>query len=1432
MPPRQGGRSGLRLVGKAGFKWQAAKIDELGKLFGLSRVWSNPKVQANGQPGPLLLGPLLLQLQSHQFVVEAQFPAYTSVFKRAVGLASLRDLNGLQVDLGDLQPDLIQVLPPLGVHVQQDPDLGGAYFEEVLPDGTTRPMDPATDSRLRLRVLDIKLTSEPGAHYFAEVVFYSMALSAWLQDTAVHGEFAVVAAPAVVPGSLNESELLKQVNEWRRTAHLPAPHELSKAFEGDLELAPVEAFAPRIRHLVSAVLPRLIATPWDHASYHVDFRCKGCEFLGDPHILDRGGIPTQDPLHCWPQAEGSDHLSRVVGLSRGAVEVLTDDQIGSVASLAQVRPPLQMPSSFQSHHGLRARRSVYPSRAESLLQGSSAVIPDSGGDALMPQWPDLHIYLFLDYDPATGMTVAFGCRAFWKEPLPYGSYDQAQIHRWGKGQGDVEVFAADAATTAAEWREFQKFLRHLRGIMNWVQHQDQTDLTGGRRDKKTATSSYQIYLWDEAQRRHFVRLVSRYLPRILADPQLRQMAWLFPPPELLAHPETSTRRSPFTLVHDVVDNTVAIPDPHHYTLFSVARAFNATKYKAPTPHPLYTETLGNLIPPERIHEFWEKQGSWRATLDLIVETQEKKLFALGLIVSSLERQLTERLSRLSAPPIPVPPNRPTGLSAVGHLWHEFTRLNAALDSLDVHRTRAMPPHERAARFKSARLVRRLGGAERRQALPLLAAAAGQPLMNPGGLLVYELASDSTEFNARPGDFGYALSPEGSPAFLDRHPFLLTRGTPIKTWGDTVEGAQMTAVSIEAIDRQKRLIALRPGRRNKFRELTKHRIVDFSRDLVLDPVHQDYLSSKVRLALQGIGNPSLALPSVRTLEALGLPPNTPAGSGAIRPAAEVLWAPTQLYNNRTGRSVPPIRQHLEAHLLSQGRVLLADQWQAFEQSLERQLSLIWGPPGTGKSHTLRAIVLGAVWDAVQREQPLRVLISASTYTAVDNVLLQLQDELRALIPATPRKKAPYRVFRVQSEFRPVEHDFQRRYSGIANIELNKSAPAPDATELIQLLDLPGHEVVIVGCPTQQVHNLSVAGVKRPTGRHTQKEWFDFIVLDEATQVDVASSTLVLSARAPGGTCVLGGDDLQLPPIHQADPPKDLDHVVGSVYSYLTREMGIPPVPLNVSFRANQVLVDFTKSAGYSARLTAHSPDMRLNLTPVPTTTPANWPQAMHWSADLCRLIDADQPAVAVVYKDRRSAQSNEFEAEVIAATTWLLRAQLLQGLLQERDAHSNLIRDARYTSPTRYPPSGFWETGVGIVVPHRAQMSQVAGRLQALFPQDPPDLIRASVDTVERFQGQQRAVMMASFGLGDPDVIRSEEAFLYDLRRFNVMASRARAKLIVLATRSLIEHLSDDVEVLQESLLVKRFVEQFCQSQGAITLYDSAGGAVLCDLRAR
>src|SRR5215510_15809794 len=100
--------------------------------------------------------------------------------------------------------------------------------------------------------------------------------------------------------------------------------------------------------------------------------------------------------------------------------------------------------------------------------------------------------------------------------------------------------------------------------------------------------------------------------------------------------------------------------------------------------------------------------------------------------------------------------------------------------------------------------------------------------------------------------------------------------------------------------------------------------------------------------------------------------------------------------------------------------------------------------------------------------------------------------------------------------------------------------------------------------------------------------------------------------------------------------------------------------------------------------------------------------------------------------------------------------------------------------TLFPYTTLFRSGVGVVTPHRAQQAAVLDRLDASLP---PGVDRASlygaVDTVERFQGQEKAVMIASFGLGDVDQIAAEEEFLYSLNRFNVIASRAKAKLIVI-----------------------------------------------------
>ena len=84
-----------------------------------------------------------------------------------------------------------------------------------------------------------------------------------------------------------------------------------------------------------------------------------------------------------------------------------------------------------------------------------------------------------------------------------------------------------------------------------------------------------------------------------------------------------------------------------------------------------------------------------------------------------------------------------------------------------------------------------------------------------------------------------------------------------------------------------------------------------------------------------------------------------------------------------------------------------------------------------------------------------------------------------------------------------------------------------------------------------------------------------------------------------------------------------------------------------------------------------------------------------------------------------------------------------------------------------------------------------------------------MDTVERFQGGERDLILVSFGVGDPDVIEAEEEFLLGLNRTNVAISRARAKAIVFVSDDLSYHLPDDVDVVRTARAIKGFVHQYC-----------------------
>ena len=68
-----------------------------------------------------------------------------------------------------------------------------------------------------------------------------------------------------------------------------------------------------------------------------------------------------------------------------------------------------------------------------------------------------------------------------------------------------------------------------------------------------------------------------------------------------------------------------------------------------------------------------------------------------------------------------------------------------------------------------------------------------------------------------------------------------------------------------------------------------------------------------------------------------------------------------------------------------------------------------------------------------------------------------------------------------------------------------------------------------------------------------------------------------------------------------------------------------------------------------------------------------------------------------------------------------------------------------------------------------------------------------------------------------------------LNRFNVMTSRARAKLITLVTQEVVNHLSGELDILRQSRLLKVYVESFCDNFRPMTLgYVTANGVLQVD----
>ncbi len=427
--------------------------------------------------------------------------------------------------------------------------------------------------------------------------------------------------------------------------------------------------------------------------------------------------------------------------------------------------------------------------------------------------------------------------------------------------------------------------------------------------------------------------------------------------------------------------------------------------------------------------------------------------------------------------------------------------------------------------------------------------------------------------------------------------------------------------------------------------------------------------------------------------------------------------------------------------------------------EERLLLIQGPPGTGKSVTLAWAIISRMAEKAAKDEPFRVAVCCKTHNAVKVVLEALAERIHSLSGFALQQLGLDKLQNL-SVFKLVNELDEVLPAGVTPFKSFGSS-GPD---IRGLLDQPW---LIIGGTPGGIYNLR----RYEAGRKADLDWaqksFDLVVIDEASQISVPESVLGSAFLKHEGDMIVVGDHRQMPPIvaHDWDAEEQRNIVEHQPYISLfefLRERGFHCEGLDQSFRLHEVIAQFLHENIYrfdGIRFFSRRKDL------------LSQPPSVDEYVDV--VLDPAYPIVVVEHDEAGSQQYNETEIELAAPLIDVCAHRLrLDGL-----------------------------DGIGVVVPHRAQRAMLKSRFPDLAATD-------SIDTVERFQGGERDVIIVSATASDPDYVLAEASFLLNLNRLNVALSRPRMKLIVIASRSVVDLLTSDLNVFENAVIWKRLYHRY------------------------
>jgi len=459
-------------------------------------------------------------------------------------------------------------------------------------------------------------------------------------------------------------------------------------------------------------------------------------------------------------------------------------------------------------------------------------------------------------------------------------------------------------------------------------------------------------------------------------------------------------------------------------------------------------------------------------------------------------------------------------------------------------------------------------------------------------------------------------------------------------------------------------------------------------------------------------------------------------------------------------------------------------------------LLQGPPGTGKTRfTLAPTVLSRVYAAdsdTTSTDRFVGLISAVSHDAVDEALrsvAELNDDLETTFPELE-------IVRICSAGgQGVDHD------AVEHIHYSDDDDADRLETLYdQYIDSDGEkdpgQLIVAGTPASLYRAVDKMGEH---GAGTDGEtlmsrgdaqYADLILVDEASMMDLPLYLLVGAFLRQNGQIGLVGDHRQMEPI-QTHEWEDEDR--------RTIELNTPFLSaLNFHrFLRGDITQDDLE------HIRRDNPDLDNPEETIPlhqlTYTYRLPPEAAQMHTDLVYEaddIELTSRADHEPFPDPAGDVPDPLEPVLDSGTHISLlehtddsaekRSPIEQALIEELISHYDIVEEHSDETDTEE------EITVGVVVPFNRQKEALNAANQI------PDAVK--VDTVEKFQGRERDMIIVSATSSDAGYINRLTEFLLDPNRFNVAASRMMRKVIVIGGSGLFQASSGSTDDFDDQSL--------------------------------